>query len=177
MNTLFRKLIVRDALGVWILLTACLVGGVVVNEIRPKPLSLVYLSPRARMDQAVAKMNPSSKVSIATGGDVDLDEMQKISSDRAAMILDARPEIFYRVGHIPSAMSLPRDDFENRYRAIGSMLQAHRDKVLVIYCSGNDCQDSQMVGEALERLGYSHVRLFRGGWSDWESGNLPEEKE
>ena len=24
---------------------------------------------------------------------------------------------------------------------------------------------------------YSHVRLFRGGWSDWESGNLPEEKE
>jgi rhodanese-related sulfurtransferase len=103
--------------------------------------------------------------------------MQRISVGRAALILDARPEIFYRFGHIPSALSLPRDDFENGYRALGAVLQRDRQQVLVVYCAGNDCQDSQMVGEALQRLGYPHVRLFRGGWSDWESENLPVEKQ
>jgi rhodanese-related sulfurtransferase len=112
---------------------------------------------------------------ISLEGDVSLDEMKSISASRAALILDARPEIFYRLGHIPSALSLPRDDFEQQYRARQSLLQSHRDQVLVVYCSGGDCHDSQMVADALERLGYPHVRVFRGGWSDWQGAGLAEE--
>jgi 3-mercaptopyruvate sulfurtransferase SseA len=177
MTAMFRKRILKDAVGAGTLLAACLIGGVVINEIRPNPLPLVYSSPEVRLHQTVKKLDGASGLSIPLDGDVDLDEMHKISATRAALILDARPEIFYRLGHIPSALSLPRDDFENQYRAVESILQAQRDKVLVVYCAGSDCEDSQMVGDALARLGYAHVRLFRGGWSDWEGGNLPEEKE
>jgi 3-mercaptopyruvate sulfurtransferase SseA len=172
-----KKLILRDMLGVWILLTICLFGGVIMNEMRPRPLPLVYTAPEARLQGTIQRLDRAFNVAVALKGDVGLDEMRTISSTRAALILDARPGVFYRLGHIPSALSLPRDDFESQYHAIGSVLQAHRDMLLVVYCAGSDCEDSQMVGDALARLGYPHVRLFRGGWSDWENHNLPEEQE
>jgi rhodanese-related sulfurtransferase len=172
-----KKWIVRDLVGVWLLLTGCLITGLVINEMRPRPLALVYSPPASRLDETVTQMGASSTPPIALEGDVDRGEMQKISSDHLATILDARPEIFYRLGHIPSALSLPRDDFEKQYPVMKSVLQAHHDDALVVYCSGPDCHDSQMVADALQKLGYPHVRLFRGGWSDWENANLPEEKE
>ena len=173
---MWKKLILKDAVSVWLLLTGCIAMGIILNEMRAKPLPLVYTSPQARMDQAVENLEGSGPLTIQSEGDVGLEEMQKISASHAALILDARPEVFYRIGHIPSALSLPRDDFENSYRSLASLLQQHREQVLVVYCAGTDCQDSQTVGNALQRLGYPHVRLFRGGWAEWESENLPEEK-
>jgi rhodanese-related sulfurtransferase len=172
-----KRTILHDFIGVWILLTACLLVGIVVNEMRPTPLPLVYSSPATRLNQSVEQLGAVSAPAVALDGVVEKDEMQKISSSRAALILDARPEIFYRLGHIPTALSLPRDDFEKQYQALQPTLKSHRDKPLVVYCSSADCHDSQMVADALEKLGYEHVRLFRGGWSDWESASLPEEKE
>jgi rhodanese-related sulfurtransferase len=172
-----KKLILQDFLGVWILLTSALIAGLVVNEMRSTPLSLVYSSPESRLIQTVDELAPSTPVPVPLDGDIDRDEMLKISSSKAALILDARPEIFYRLGHIPSALSLPRDDFEKQYQVLKSSLQAHRNAPLVVYCSSGECHDSQMVADVLQKLGYPHIRLFRGGWSDWENGNLPEEKE
>lgn len=174
---MFKKLIVHDFIGVWLLLTGCLIGGLVINEMRPMPLSLVYSSPESRLNQTVEQLGSTAAVPVALDGDVDRDEMQKISSNHVALILDARPEIFYRFGHIPSALSLPRDDFEKQYQVLQSTLQSHRAEPMVVYCSGSDCHDSQMVADALQKLGYPHVRLFRGGWNDWENASLPEEKE
>ena len=173
---MWKKLILKDAMGVWMLLTGCLAAGIILNEMRAQPLPLVYSSPAARLDQAVERLGEGKPLPLQNEGDVSLEEMQKIIAGRAALILDARPEVFYRVGHIPSALSLPRDDFENGYRVMAPVLEPHRDQVLVVYCSGSDCRDSQLVGEALRRLGYAHVRLFRGGWGEWEGENLPEEK-
>jgi 3-mercaptopyruvate sulfurtransferase SseA len=174
---MFKNFILHDLVGLWLLLTGCLIGGLCFNEMRPTPLSLVYSSPQTRLDQSVENLNPQAKVPDALEGDVTTDEMQKISENHAAMILDARPGIFYRLGHIPSALSLPRDDFAKQYRALQAALEAHRASPLVVYCSDSDCHDSRMVADSLRKLGFAHVRLFRAGWSDWESANLPEEKE
>ena len=173
---MWKKLILKDAMGVWMLLTGCLAGGVILNEMRPQPFPLIYSPPAARLDQAVENLGEGKPLPLPQEGDVSLDEMQKIIAGQSTLILDARPEIFYRVGHIPSALSLPRDDFENGYHVLAHVLESHRDQVVVVYCSGGDCHDSQLVGDALRRLGYAHVRLFRGGWAEWEGENLPEEK-
>ena len=174
---MFKNLFLQDVIGLWLLLTGCVVGGLVLNEMRPAPLPLVYASPQTRLDRSVKQLNAADNIAVALDGDVAKEEMQKLSEKRTVLILDARPEIFYRLGHIPSALSLPRDDFEKQYQALQAVLQTYRGKPLVVYCSGADCHDSQMVADALQKLGYAHVRLFRGGWSDWASANLPEEKE
>ena len=172
-----QRLITKDFIGMWLLLTGCLIGGLVLNEMRSTPLSLIYSSPESRLNQTVEQLGPTATAPIALDGHVERDEMQTISTNHEALILDARPEIFYRLGHIPSALSLPRDDFEKQYQILRSTLQSHRDKPLVVYCSDTDCHDSQMVADALQKLGYPHVRLFRGGWSDWQNASLPEERE
>jgi len=170
-----KKLILQDLIGAGLLLVACLLGGLVVNEMRATPLSLVYSSPQSHLNQTVGQLGPSATASVALDGNVERDEMRKISMNHMALILDARPEIFYRLGHIPSALSLPRDDFQKQYQALQSTLQSHRGSPLIVYCSDSDCPDSQMVANALQKLGYPHVRLFPGGWSDWKNADLPEE--
>ena len=172
-----EKILLQDLFGVWILLTGCFVVGLVVNETRSKPLPLVYSDQQTRLLQSLGEIAASPRISVALDGDVERNEMQKISSTKSTVILDARPEIFYRLGHIPSALSLPRDDFENRYQVLQDTLAIHRDKALIVYCSSSDCRDSQMVAEALQKLGYPHVRIFRGGWNEWGNASLPEEKE
>jgi rhodanese-related sulfurtransferase len=156
-----KKSILQDILKLWLLLAGCLLGGLLLNEMRPKPLAIFYTAPTMPVNLA---------------GDVATAEMEQISASHAAVILDARPEIFYRLGHIPNAFSLPRDDFENQYRALQSFLASHKENPLIVYCSGSECHDSRMVADDLEKLGFAHVRLFRGGWTDWESANLPVEK-
>jgi rhodanese-related sulfurtransferase len=173
---MFKQLIIQDLVGAWLLLTGCFIGGLIVNEMRSPPLSLVYSSRETRLNQAVEQLRSSVATRIVLEGDVNLDEMKKLISNHAVLILDARPKIFYRVSHIPSALSLPRDDFEKQYQMLQSTLQSNRNKPLAVYCSSSDCHDSQMVADALVKLGYPHVRVFRGGWSDWESAQLPEEK-
>ena len=93
-----------------------------------------------------------------------------------ALILDARPEIFHRFGHIPKAISLPREDFEACYSKQRTLLEKHKKHPVVIYCSGVSCEDGEMVANALIALGFTDVRFYRGGWDEWTRIGLPEEK-
>ena len=172
-----RKTIIQEILGIWLLFTGCLIGGLMLNEMRAKPLAWVYASPQSRLAQSIDRLGSPARISVSGERDVTTAEMQSLSATNAAVILDARPDIFYRLGHIPAALSLPRDDFEKQYQVLRSSLLNHRTSTLVVYCSSSDCHDSQMVADALQKLGYRRVRLYRGGWTDWVGANLPEEKE
>ncbi len=59
-------------------------------------------------------------------GEITLDQMSDLVDEKKVLILDARPEIFHRLGYIPGALSLPRDDFENAYKILQSRLRAIR---------------------------------------------------
>ncbi len=171
------KLILQDILYVWALLTGCMVTGLVINEFHTSPLPWIYNPPELRLQQSLETLNPGGLLPIALEGDVTREEMKTLSIGKSALILDARPAIFYQHSHIPSAISLPRDNFENRYKALKSLLELYKSKLIVVYCAESECRDSQTVGEALTRLGFRHVRLYRLGWLDWAKAGLPEEKE
>lgn len=173
---MFQKTIARDIIGVWLLFTFCFIGGVVANEMRATSLSLVYLSPESRINQAVAQLKTSATSVVALDEDITRDEMQRLSLNHTALILDARPEVFYHIAHIPSALSLPRDDFKKHYEDLQATLQAHENGPIVVYCASSDCHDGPMVAEALQKLGYTHVSLFRGGWSLWRDAGFSQEK-
>jgi len=158
-----------------IVVAGCVILGISVNALRQNGLPLVYLSPQARIDTAVKEMGASTKSVADLTNAVNLEEMEEISSQRSALILDARPEIFYRLGHIPSARSLPRDDFKNHYVILQKLLDEHRDKTVIVYCASDNCRDSQMVANALIALNYRHVSIFKGGWNAWQAAHLPQE--
>ena len=114
----------------------------------------------------------SSKIVILT---LDLSGIQKVlKTGKGAILFDARPEVFYRMGHIPSAISLPRDDFLKFYE--NEQVARLKKNPVVVYCSDSACQDSTLVARALLMLGFSDVKVYRAGWEEWSASGLPVEE-
>lgn len=174
-----------DLAGFGVLVILAVVAGFAVNPLREKPLPSVYHSKAARLEQTVQTIAKSSRgedestpASAPKSGApiISLDEFQRCVKRSDGVILDARPEVFFRLGHVPGALSLPRNDFEAAYARLRSQLEKVKGQPLVVYCSDADCEDSRMVADALLKLDYRRVSLFKGGWADWTSAHLPEEK-
>ena len=98
-----RKIILRDSLATFLLLAASLALGLIANECCKSPLPLAYSSPETRLSDAVADMGASNLPKVVFGADVDEKEMLKISANQSALILDARPRVYFELEHIPSA--------------------------------------------------------------------------
>ena len=84
------------------------------------------------------------------GEDLILEEFRELVERREAVVVDARPEVFHRLGHVPGALSLPVKDFKASYAKHRSRLEADKRALVVVYCSNEACEDSTLVGEALK---------------------------
>jgi rhodanese-related sulfurtransferase len=175
----FSKTTLGHELGVLaILATSALCIGLVINQFRDVPMSFVYQSKETRLNEAVLRIRTAAcpaGTMAPQDGPISLSDFRVLVETKTGIILDARPEIFYRLGHVPGAVSLPRDDFENAYGKLNALL-SHQDQQLAVYCSGSSCEDSDLVRTALHKLGYTHVLLFKGGWDEWTEAGLPQEK-
>lgn len=179
-----------------ILTDFCLLGGLIAsavffgwgfNSLRDHPLPLVYASRAERLQQSVAHLtgdpsNASPAPVASTSGQaaspelIDLDRFHALTEDASNVVLDARPALFYQVGHVPGARSLSRESFEANYAALRPLLESRRQNTLAVYCAGGACEDSRLVATALLKLGYPHVVIYEGGWEEWQTASLPEER-
>ena len=85
-----------------------------------------------------------------------------------ALILDVRPELEYRSGHIPAARSIPIDELEAR------LSELPRDQEIIAYCRGPYCVFADEAVTLLQNHGYRARRLI-DGMPDWQALNLPVE--
>ena len=172
-------LLTRDLAGFAILLTVASGLGFFANQLRDRPLALVYESKEQRLAQAVTNIKEGGTDSQAEGSTLperlELDEFKSFVSRKEGLVLDARPEIFHRLGHIPGSISLPRESFEEAYTNLKPVLESHKSSPIVVYCSSRSCEDSKLVEQALRSLGYQQVAVFTGGWAAWTDAGLPEE--
>ena len=176
-------------LGADFLLLALLAGvavglGLVTNRWRAHPLPLVYVSPSERLQQSVTRLNAARAtaptknhvpVVLPSPQMIDLAKFHDLV-DAHAIVLDARSPLFFRAGHVPGAHALSREVFETDYAKQKALLETHRQDPLIVYCSGDACVDSRLVAQALQKLGYTHVLVFEGGWEEWRQAGLPEER-
>jgi rhodanese-related sulfurtransferase len=107
-------------------------------------------------------------------GTISLAEAKRRFDDKEALFVDARPRLFYQVGHIQGAVSLPREDYEKRPDA--AILSQYRERKLVLYCSGKDCPDSALLAAYLAKEGFQSIEIFEGGWPEWKSAGFPIQK-
>lgn len=183
----FLNRVGADAGRFALLLTGAVCIGTLANQFRDHQLPLVYVSKAGRVENAVKQIQtiPESTPAASAGTElpeaavpqvISLDDFQKDVESNEGLILDARPEIFHRLGHVPGALSFPREDFDAVYAKMRSRLDSDKGQLLLVYCSGASCEDSQMVADGLAKLGYRRVFVFKGGWDEWEGAHLPEEK-
>jgi rhodanese-related sulfurtransferase len=168
--------IIRDLGGVAILAIVAVAAGLLVNRFSPAPLPVVYQTPEDRFDAELTTLVSAPPFKIAPAATVGLDEFRSAIAGKSALILDARPSVFFENGHVPGALNLARDDFAHDYRRLTGVLQANHDKPIIVYCSGGECHDSRLVANALLSLGFSNVTVFTGGWDAWSAAGLPVAK-
>jgi len=106
---------------------------------------------------------------------ISIGEAADFFNTPGVLFVDARDEWDYNQGHIKGAVSLP---FETDDETILERFIARtpKDKQIVVYCNGADCDLSLYMGRTLAAEGYTGVHIFFGGWTDWQLQHLPIEK-
>jgi rhodanese-related sulfurtransferase len=93
-------------------------------------------------------------------------KLQREDEFKLVMTLSARS---FRVKHIPRSLN-----FESAVDAVRELDPADE---IVVYCAGAYCAASIYAYKLLERNGYTRVRRYAGGVTDWEAAGLPLERE
>ena len=87
----------------------------------------------------------------------------------AVTLVEALPRPAFRRLHLPGAVNLPKGDVAR----LAPVLLPDRDAEIVVYCGSWLCRSSDRVADTLRRLGYTRVRVYRGGKHDWRHAGLP----
>jgi rhodanese-related sulfurtransferase len=99
---------------------------------------------------------------------VDIEQLRLLLADGGVTLLDVRPALEYRQGHIPSARSIPVDELERR------LAELPRAREVVAYCRGPYCVYADEAAELLQRHGFNVRRLVEG-FPEWRAAGLPVE--
>jgi rhodanese-related sulfurtransferase len=101
-----------------------------------------------------------------TTGPFELDAMTK--SHENVNILDVRSKGDFLKGHIPGAVALPQEIWED---AIG----LSKYDVNIFYCYSEVCHLAARAAKFFADKGYAVMEL-QGGFDQWQRSNLPIEK-
>jgi rhodanese-related sulfurtransferase len=95
-------------------------------------------------------------------------ELRKRLEDGGVVVLDVRPAVDYRSGHIAGARSIPLAELKARLRDLP------KDQEVVAYCRGPYCVFADEAVALLRSHGYRARRLDLG-FPDWKAQGLPVE--
>jgi rhodanese-related sulfurtransferase len=97
-------------------------------------------------------------------GEVSLNQALEWGKD--VLWLDARPRQAYQREHVPGALSL---NLENWDEAVPQVLQAWSPgRPIVVYCDSGGCHASKEVAEKLRtEMQLGNVFVLHGGWGAW----------
>ncbi len=91
---------------------------------------------------------------------------------KGAKFIDARTKEEFAEGHIKNSINIPFYESE-KYESVLSNLD--KNKTIVTYCSGEDCDLSIMLSDELFEKGFKRIYIFYGGWNDWLEAGYPVE--
>ena len=106
--------------------------------------------------------------------DIELGEAWALCNEGKVVFVDARSPEEFRAGHIPGALLLTLDDFEETVASWRNLIPS--ETLLIAYCSGEGCDSSREVAALLVEEGYARVKVFFGGWEHWKGAGYPVEK-
>jgi len=94
----------------------------------------------------------------------------RINSGQAPALIDVRTPEEFRAGHIPGAINIPLQEFEQRF----DELSAYKDREAVLYCESG--MRASHGGGWLESRGFHQLRYLDGHMGAWRRAGLPSEQ-
>jgi rhodanese-related sulfurtransferase len=177
----------KRILGEVLLLTSlAAVAGAVSNSVRREELKLAWIghhelpraAPAARAKErtvpaaaALALAPPKDPGTLFLAIDGELVH-RLFAAD--ALFIDARRTSAYEAGHIAGARGVAvwEHDVDAKVAALAAEKLPY-ETVMVIYCSGGACEDSEMLAAKLGGAGFYNLYVYRDGYPDWVKRGLP----
>jgi hydroxyacylglutathione hydrolase len=93
--------------------------------------------------------------------------LQQMSAggQNGSLVLDVRGEGEWRSGHVPGSLNVPVAQLQRRLREIP------RDRQLIVHCQTG--ARAAIAASLLAAEGFAHVRLFSGGFAEWQGAGQP----
>ena len=139
-----------------IILLASAVVAVVATSIHPRRIPWVQNWSRQVEAQAVKQDIKVIPLAVALG----------IFRSGEAVFIDARSADHFAKGHIPGAVSVPFEQFDELFPVIADLIESGRE--LVVYCSNRECDDALLLAAWLKEIGGSNTVLYIDGLELWE---------
>ncbi|MGD2295118.1 MAG: rhodanese-like domain-containing protein [Candidatus Aminicenantes bacterium] len=102
---------------------------------------------------------------------ITLVEAEDLFSFNEALFIDSREEQAFQEGHIVGAVNIPYEDGGDT--RLLAELSIPKEKPLVVYCDGSECQSSIALARRLHEEGFTAIKVFFGGWEEWLKQGLP----
>ena len=100
---------------------------------------------------------------------ISIDEVAGMLAD-GLPVIDARTADEYEAGHIPGAILCDYFEMGQYFETVLPRLDPGQR--IGVYCSGPDCDDSEMLARELYRLGYRKLCVFKGGIEEWTEAGM-----
>jgi rhodanese-related sulfurtransferase len=116
--------------------------------------------------------NPAAASSVAASTTesffpkLSVDDVYALVQAGGVVLIDARHRSDYDRGHLPGAISVP---VNSTSATRGEILEdVPKDLPAVVYCQSRNCPFDETVAVELARDGFRDIKLFVGGWREWE---------
>ncbi len=164
-------MIKTTSFGVFTLLTISLVLSLGVNYFSSSGIAL-----RGQWDRSKGVVRAKSKQE-ALHADIEINnplEVRKMIQSREVVLLDVRSKDIYDDGHLPGAFSFPLTNFDEVLPKLLNLVK--KDTPILVYCSGVECSDSHTFATQLLALRFTQVRVYAGGFLEWQEMEFEIEK-
>ncbi len=155
-------------LGTALLLTGLLLGGCATpGDQTAAPAAATAAAPTAHVKSLIDKHQLQvvdydyAKAAIGNG----------TRGGAKAILVDARPNPKYLSGTIPSSINIPDTQID---KYIGQLDKVAKDKEILVFCGGWECEKSPIVAAHLKGLGFKNVKLYQAGEPEWAAKNYLE---
>jgi rhodanese-related sulfurtransferase len=91
---------------------------------------------------------------------------------KGSVFIDARKPEEYKEAHIPGALNCFGNEL-NRYAPLLLPQLPDKNREIIAYCHGGDCDLALQVAQLLLQQGYTQVRIFADGWPAWKKADYP----
>jgi UPF0176 protein len=98
---------------------------------------------------------------------VDAFKMNELLEDENTIVIDMRNHYEYEVGHFVKAVEIPSDTFREQLPMAVEMMQPHKDKNIIMYCTGGiRCEKASAY---MLHNGFNNVFHLEGGIINYAS--------
>ncbi|MBZ0171552.1 MAG: rhodanese-like domain-containing protein [Phycisphaerales bacterium] len=102
---------------------------------------------------------------------------EKFMAGEPVLFLDARLRSDFEDGRIVGALHMPHARLSGGegLDELAMFASPGEGMLLVIYCTGGDCEASEDSAILLDAAGYTNIAIMADGYDDWAASGLPVE--